>query len=347
MIESDQTMSIRMRLVRSRPVKYLGGIAMKCWAFSGIYAIVCIILYWLYGGIFVFFLLCFATTGILYHKEDQLLYHPELPVHARVYVPAPSIFNLPYQNIYIRSEDGTMLHMFFITQSKDKMRNVPTILYLHGNAGNIGHRLQNAVGLYHALRCNILMLEYRGYGLSQGSPSEEGLYMDARAGLNYLFSRNDLNTKEIIVFGRSLGGAVAIDLATKEENIQRIWCLILENTFTSIPDMAAIVGSKALRYLPLFLYKNKFMSIHKIRSVTVPALFITGLADTLVPPYMMQDLFKTCRSSCKQILPVVGGTHNDTWCQSGYYHNIHVFLTELRDNPPKRVAPSHWQIDDI
>jgi len=127
------------------------------------------------------------------------------------------------------------------------------------------------------------MLEYRGYGLSQGSPSEEGLYMDARAGIDYLFSRTDINTNEIIVFGRSLGketdfillfqtlftllffnliiligGAVAIDLATKEENSQRIWCLILENTFTSIPDMAALfVGSKFLQYLPLFVYKNK------------------------------------------------------------------------------------------
>lgn len=127
------------------------------------------------------------------------------------------------------------------------------------------------------------MLEYRGYGLSQGSPSEEGLYMDARAGIDYLFSRTDINTNEIIVFGRSLGketdfillfqtlftllffnliiligGAVAIDLATKEENSQRIWCLILENTFTSIPDMAALfVGSKFLQFLPLFVYKNK------------------------------------------------------------------------------------------
>lgn len=139
------------------------------------------------------------------------------------------------------------------------------------------------MGLYHNIQCNILMLEYRGYGLSQGSPSEEGLYMDARAGIDYLFSRTDINTNEIIVFGRSLGketdfillfqtlftllffnliiligGAVAIDLATKEENSQRIWCLILENTFTSIPDMAALfVGSKFLQYLPLFVYKNK------------------------------------------------------------------------------------------
>lgn len=341
-------MSIRIRLTRSRPVRLLGSVAMKCWAFSGVYILVCFLLYWLYGGILAFFLLCFTTTGILYHREDQLLYHPELPSHSRVYVPAPSIFNLPYQSVYTRAGDGTMLHMFFVSQPEDRMRKAPTLLFLHGNAGNMGHRLQNIVGLYHNIQCNILMLEYRGYGLSQGSPSEEGLYMDARAGIDYLSSRTDINTNEIIVFGRSLGGAVAIDLATKEENSQRIWCLILENTFTSIPDMAALfVGSKFLQYLPLFVYKNKYLSILKIRAVTVPTLFISGLADTLVPPRMMQDLHKNCRSTCKRILPVVGGTHNETWCQPNYYQNICTFLTELRENPPPRVTSSHWQIDDI
>ncbi|XP_015586343.1 protein ABHD13 isoform X2 [Cephus cinctus] len=341
-------MSFRIRLVRSRPVKLLGNIAMKCWAFSGAYVLACFLLYWLYGGVFAFFLLCFATTGILYHTEDQLLYHPEAPANSRVYVPAPSMYRLPYQSVYTRSGDGTTLHMFFISQPPDKANKVPTLLFFHGNAGNMGHRLQNIVGLYHSIQCNILMLEYRGFGLSQGAPSEEGLYMDARAGLDYLNSRTDINTNEIIVFGRSLGGAVAIDLATKPEYSQRIWCLILENTFTSIPDMAALlIGSKLLQYLPLFVYKNKYMSLLKIRSVSVPTLFISGLADTLVPPPMMTELYKRCRSSCKRILPIPDGTHNETWHQSGYYQNILSFLNELRENPPARELSSHWDIDHI
>ncbi|XP_035741027.1 protein ABHD13-like isoform X2 [Vespa mandarinia] len=319
-------MSFRMRLARSRPIRLLGGIAIKCWIFSGAYILTCFLLYWLYGGIFAFFLLCFATIGILYHREDQLLYHPESPAHSRVYVPAPSIFNLPYESIYTRSGDGTMLHMFFISQPEDRAKMAPTLLFLHGNAGNIGHR---------------------GYGLSQGSPSEEGLYMDARAGIDYLTSKTNINTDEIIVFGRSLGGAIAIDLATKEENARRIWCLILENTFTSIPDMAAFVGSRFFQYLPLFIYKNKYLSIFKIRSMTVPTLFISGLADTFVPPRMMQELFKNCKSQYKKILPISGGTHNETWCQSGYYENICSFLNELRENPSIQVTSGHWQIDDI
>lgn len=91
----------------------------------------------------------------------------------------------------------------------------------------------------------------------------------------------------------------------------------------------------------------QYLSILKIRSVTVPTLFISGLADTLVPPRMMQDLYKNCRSTYKRILPIVDGTHNETWCQSNYYQNINAFLTELRDNPPPRVTSSHWQIDNI
>lgn len=93
----------------------------------------------------------------------------------------------------------------------------------------------------------------------------------------------------------------------------------------------------------------QYLSILKVRSVAVPTLFISGLADTLVPPRMMQDLYKNCRATCKRILPIVGGTHNETWCQPGYYQNIRAFLAELRENPapPPRVVSSHWQIDDI
>ena len=82
-----------------------------------------------------------SIPGVLYHMEDELLYHPEIPRHSRVYVPAPSTCNLPYQSLFIRSKDGTMIHMFFIPQPEDKIKKVPTVLFLHGNAGNIGHRL--------------------------------------------------------------------------------------------------------------------------------------------------------------------------------------------------------------
>lgn len=143
--------------------------------------------------------------GILYHTQDSFLFYPELPSHSRVYIPNPSMFGLPYENVQICTPDKTTIHMYFIHQPKERQRHSPTIVFFHGNAGNVGHRLQNCVGLYHNLHCNILLVEYRGYGLSEGTPTEEGLYMDAKCSLDYLQTRNDINHSEIIVFGRSLG----------------------------------------------------------------------------------------------------------------------------------------------
>lgn len=120
------------------------------------------------------------------------------------------MYGLPYENVQVRASDGTLLHMFFIYQPQERKHQSPTIVFLHGNAGNMGHRLQNSVGLFHNLHCNILLVEYRGYGLSEGNPSEDGFYMDARASIDYLYTRNDINLSEIIVFGRSLGNYIVL-----------------------------------------------------------------------------------------------------------------------------------------
>ncbi|KAK9738540.1 Serine aminopeptidase, S33 [Popillia japonica] len=309
----------------------LTGVMLKIWAYSGIVLFVCFVLYYFYGGIFAFILLIFAATGIIYHAEDNFLFNPDLPSHSRVFVPIPSMYNLPYESVQIKSIDGTMINMFFIHQPQERQRQSPTIVFFHGNAGNMGHRLQNCVGLYHNLHCNILLVEYRGYGLSEGTPSEEGLYMDARASIDYLYSRNDINHSEIIVFGRSLGGAVAIDLASRAEYAEKIWCLVVENTFTSIPDMAKVLLQwRLLNYLPLICYKNKFISLYKVIHLRIPTLFISGMADTLVPPRMMTELHNRCASSKKQLLKLNSGTHNETWTLPGYYHALAVFLQNCR-----------------
>ncbi|XP_022904705.1 protein ABHD13 [Onthophagus taurus] len=315
----------------SKVLHVIKSIMMKIWAYSGIVLFICFIVYYLYGGILAFLLLLFAMTGMVYHAQDHFLYNPDMPSHSRVFVPIPSIYNLPYENLQIKSIDGTMLNMFFIHQPGERQRQSPTVVFFHGNAGNMGHRLQNCAGLYHSLHCNILMVEYRGYGWSEGYPSEEGFYMDARASIDYLYSRNDINHAEIIVFGRSLGGAVAIDLACRAEYANKIWCLIVENTFTSIPDMATVLLQwRLLNYLPFFCYKNKFISIYKAMHLRIPTLFISGLADTLVPPRMMSDLHTRCGSTSKQLLQLISGTHNETWTLPGYYHSLAVFLQNCR-----------------
>jgi abhydrolase domain-containing protein 13 len=195
--------------------------------------------------------------GILYHAQDNILYHPDLPPHSRVFVPVPSQFSLPYESVQIKNADKVQFHAFWIRHPGEKGRFVPTVVYFHGNAGNAGHRLQNASGIYHYLSCNVLMVEYRGYGLSTGHPCERGMFSDARKAIDYLHSRHDLDHSQIILFGRSLGGAVAIDLAADAVYGSQIFAIIVENTFTSIPDMAVELVSPSVKYLPRICYKNK------------------------------------------------------------------------------------------
>ena len=141
--------------------------------------------------------------GIVYHAGDKVLYYPETPSNSRIYVAAPNTVGLPFENITFKSLDSKKLHGFFIPQQNPQQH--PTVLFLHGNAGNIGHRLANAKSFYKHANVNLFLLEYRGYGLSEGTPSESGLYKDAQAALNYLHHRQDIDTQRIWVFGRSLG----------------------------------------------------------------------------------------------------------------------------------------------
>uniref|UniRef100_A0A182Q4R6 Serine aminopeptidase S33 domain-containing protein n=1 Tax=Anopheles farauti TaxID=69004 RepID=A0A182Q4R6_9DIPT len=320
-------------------VRVLAGIAMRIWAASGAALLSAFLIYVVYGGLFAFLLLLFAISGILYHAQDNLLYHPELPANSRIFIPVPSMHGLPYETLHLKMRDGVSLHAFWIRHPGDKGRYVPTIVYFHGNAGNMGHRLQNASGFYHTLQSNVLMVEYRGYGLSTGTASEKGFFADARSVLDHLFSRHDLDHGQIVVFGRSLGGAVTIDLAADAVYGSKLMGVIVENTFTSIPDMAVELIHPAVRYLPMLLYRNQYLSVDKIQFVSAPILFVSGLADTLVPPRMMTALHTRCGSTRKQMLQIVGGSHNDTWAVNGYYQGVAQFLKECRETKGPLQTP--------
>nr|SVE70561.1 EOG090X09ZU [Daphnia similis] len=300
----------------------------QCWALSSAMFITICIFYWIFGGISAFVLLCFSAAGIVYRAGDQLLYYPEIPLNSRIFVPAPNTLDLPFENVFIKSLDSTKLHAYFIPQPQ--MQQCATILFFHGNAGNIGHRLPNVKGLFKHLQANLLLVEYRGYGLSEGTPSESGLYRDAQAALNYLLSRQDIDQRKIIIFGRSLGGAVAIDLASRACNMEKIACVLIENSFTSIPDMAIqIFPWKGLRYLPLWFHKNKFQSKKKVKSLQCPMVFISGLSDQLVPPSMMVDLYTHCGSERKFLLQIPHGDHNGTWTKPFYYKQLEKAIQDI------------------
>lgn len=146
----------------------------KFWKICGAAILFLILIYWMYGTVIILILLIVTVVGGLYHYQDSLLYYPEQPESSRVFVQTPSSLGLPYEPITFTAKDKTILSAYFIKQPPAVMPTAPTLVYFHGNAGNIGHRLHNVQALYHHCGLNILLVEYRGYGKSQGSPSEEG-----------------------------------------------------------------------------------------------------------------------------------------------------------------------------
>lgn len=150
-------------------------------------------------------------------------------------MPKPSQFGFTdYEDLQIPTPDGESLHALFLRPNNKRTAQDVTVIMFHGNAGNIGHRLPIARMLQDVVGCNVLMLEYRGYGYSTGTPDEAGLKIDAQTGLDYIRERVETSDTKIVVYGQSLGGAVAINLVAENQDSGDIAGLILENTFLSI-----------------------------------------------------------------------------------------------------------------
>ncbi|RMX54790.1 hypothetical protein pdam_00014125 [Pocillopora damicornis] len=313
MSEADSTMPRTKKSIEHTGFKTIESIGklvlhliLRFWRACSAAMLTLLLLYWLYGGVVSFLLLTAAVFGALYHYQDTLLYFPEQPVTARVYVQNPAILGLPFENLFIKTQDGVNINAIFIKQPPQFQSSVPTVLFFHGNAGNVGHRLINAKSWHN----------YCGFDL------------DSEAAFSYLLSRTDIDTNKIVIFGRSLGGAVAIALASNELYLDKAFALIVENTFTSIPGMANQLVN-GLGKLPYFCFRNKFDSLKKIRKSKVPTLFLSGLADQLIPPRMMTSLYKTSGSCLKKMECFDRGTHNETWQCYGYFDGIARFLCEV------------------
>ncbi|MFQ5865076.1 MAG: alpha/beta hydrolase [bacterium] len=223
----------------------------------------------------------------------------------------PEVFGLQVEDCYFRTADGCQLHGWFFP--KDSA--LATFLWCHGNAGNITDRLDNLAKLS-KLPINVFIFDYRGYGRSEGSPNETGIYLDAEAAYDYLISRKDVEPDKIILFGRSLGGAVALDLATKRACAG----LILESTFTSAKDMA----KSAFGFIPAHLIiKSKFDSIEKISKIQVPILFLHGTSDRTVPFKLGRRLHEAANNP-KEFYQIQGADHNDTYIVGGqpYFNQL-------------------------
>lgn len=208
----------------------------------------------------------------------------------------PSDWPRPVEQVRIQTEDGVSLHGFWLPVEDSRH----ALLYFHGNAGNASHRLPVATRMAE-LGVSVLLPDYRGYGLSEGRPDEAGLYADARAALAFLADRG-FGEDRVIVFGRSLGGAVAVDLARDRSLAGVVLC----STFSSGSDMAKAIGMGW--FAPLV--RRRFASIDKIGAVQSPLLFLHGTEDEIVPHGLGRRLHQAADAGARWVdLP--GARHND------------------------------------
>ncbi|KAJ5127290.1 hypothetical protein N7448_008069 [Penicillium atrosanguineum] len=272
--------------------------------------------------------LAVVASGLLYFKQNELIYPRNVPVDARTEVPSPRQFGITdFEDLQIPTPDGETLHAFFLRQPKTRFRRDMTVLMFHGNAGNIGHRVPIAKAIQDTLQCNVILLEYRGYGLSTGTPDEAGLKIDAQTGLDYMRQRPEFSDTKFVIYGQSLGGAVAINLVATNQEQGDIGGLILENTFLSIRKLIPSVFPPA-RYLARLCHQY-WTSEDVLPMITkVPVLFLSGLKDELVPPSNMTQLFAACKSERKIWRTLPNGGHNDSVAEPGYFDHIHSFIRE-------------------
>jgi len=251
--------------------------------------------------------------------EQRTLYHPwplepgDIAFLTERIDPGPETF----EEVSFPAEDGVTITGWLGTPPEPRA----TLLWFHGNAGNVLHRWQDFARFVRTERYRVLIVDYRGFGLSTGSPSEDGLYLDARAALDFLESRG-APPKEVWLLGRSLGGAVAIELAAARP----VRGLILESTFTSAKDMAR-------EMIPLFpvtwFTRSRFPSWDRIATVEVPILLFHGKDDGIIPFRHGERLAAAATKSSVTFVPVAG-SHNDLSMSLGdeYFGKIASFILE-------------------
>jgi len=270
--------------------------------------------------------LAILLSGLLYFKQSELIYPRSIPEGSRTTVPTPDQFGVEdWETVELKTPDGEVLKCFFLRARKGLNMGV-TVLFMHGNAGNIGHRLPIARVFSEEMGANIFILSYRGYGLSTGRPCEKGLNIDAQTALGYLLENRATKNTKIIIYGQSLGGALAVQLVSR--NQPKIHGLILENTFRSIRTLIPTVCPPA-RFLARFCHQiwPSETTLPLIRGI--PVLFLSGLKDEVVPPSHMKTLYDVCTTK-KVWRELPDGTHNESVEQMGYFDYIHDFMERVK-----------------
>lgn len=320
---------------------------------------------------------------MLVSRQRSILYVPVPPGTTRSPGDNPPLFRnpaawrLPYEDVWVTAEDGTRTHAWLVYQPRASCTaGAPfTFLYLHGNAGNIGHRLENIHDMHRRLGVNVLILDYRGYGDSEdgGGPCQAGFLKDATAAYRWLESYASrcetdgtcstlISTERILFFGRSIGGAVSVHLfaqlleakhqaESKEVADKPLPAgLILENTFTSLRDMALqlfpfLQPLKFLLRKPLVL--DEWLSVDRLEYIASThqnwcCCLLSGLQDQIVPPDQMRQIHAVLKLFRPQVLKFFrfpNGGHNDTPTRGGedYWVSFNKFMDLVRESEPDRL----------
>lgn len=262
-----------------------------------------------------------AAAMLLRWAEPYMIYFPSREVER-----TPAAIGLAFEEVAPSTEDGLQLHGWFVTA---RVKSSPTALILHGNAGNISHRLAK-LAILHELGMNVLLIDYRGYGRSEGKPDEQGLYFDARAAHAYLTQARGIPECNIILYGESLGSAIAVDLAAQSE----LGGVILEAPFTSMAD----VGRDVYPFLPVgLLARSKYNSLSKIGRVSSPLLLLHSRDDELIPIRHSERLLAAAPGPKR--LVELAGRHNDAFLASetAYRAGLRDFICAL--NTKENACP--------
>ena len=264
-------------------------------------------------------------TVLLVGCENRIIYHP---VKYPDGLWDTSKMPLPVQDVWFTAEDGVKLHGWYVPSEEA----VATLLFFHGNAGNITHRLENIFFLHH-LKLNVFIFDYRGFGRSEGDPDEDDIYLDCQAAYDTALAQPGVSLPSLFIFGRSLGATFASYTASQNPAAG----LILESAFTNADDMA----DRMFPILPVgWFISSELNTLGYVAHLNMPKLFIHGTGDNIIPYTLGRELYKGAAEP-KEFYSINGAGHNNTYGVGGeqYFDTIKEFVVRTvaaqRDAGPK------------